>query len=157
MSPAVAGGLVWGLGVFLAMTQPFEVWSRNVSRTTDLSRHLILMKQMVYQLPLDDYWNDYPRALHALVGMVWRASGGSSYADAWRAMESALWLFLTLMVLAAILVASRIGRGIGLRRPVARVILPAILLIAFLQSMWLTTMFGAGFLTSIGAGLAIRN
>lgn len=152
---ALVGLAVMLLGIGVAVAQPFESWSRYVAGGTDFNRHLVFVRQIVGAGGLEFESNSYPRGLHSLVALVWSASGGKTYADAWQALESSLWLVFCLIAVSLAVVAVRVFRLFGFRRPVYEALVGLGLLVFLVQSVWVTAVFALGFITTMFAGLVL--
>lgn len=156
--PAVlGGGIVLLIGMITVLIQPFQIWSRAVASSTDFVRHLIMMRDFLDEGGLNYSISEYPRGFHALLGVAWAASGADSFEDAWRAMEASAWLMLSLLAICCTFAAKRglklAGAGGGLQDWIVSLIT----IVALLQSMWLSSMFRMGFMTSIAAGLVLAS
>lgn len=151
----VVGGLVLALGAAMAAMQPFAIWSRAVATSTDFNRHLILMKQLLANGGLDYGAESYPRGFHSTVGIVWSATGGTGFAEAWQSMQSVSWLLLVLIALSMAVVVARSLEVLSLPGRGLQVFGCLTVLVIFMQSMWVTSVFRMGFVTSLLAGLVL--
>ena len=158
ISPGVSFLLCWSVGVYVGVTQSFPVWSRAVSASTDYARHLIFMKELLGDGNLtygtSYYDQTYPRGPHTLIGVLWQAAGGGTYASGWRAGESVMWLMVCLIFFSLILVSVKIAYTVKLPSFVVNIIIPAALLFILFQGCWITT-FNQGFVNSVFAGAVI--
>lgn len=152
---AAVGAVLAGVGMWVAITQPFAVWSRLTIGTTDFNRHLVFMRELADQGGLTYATNAYPRGVHSLVTWVWVAAGGDTYADAWRALESSMWLFVVLLAVAATTLTVAGLRFLGADAYRVRWLSAGVLLLVLGQSAWVTAIFRFGFVTSLIAGLVI--
>lgn len=155
LAAALAALLVAGLGALVVILQPFEVWSRAVGRSTDFNRHLLLVKQVVTDGGLNYAETAYPLGIHGVFAVMWSAVGGESYAGAWRGVEAMLWMLIVLLVLAIVATTSRLMRMLCVQGWIFSVLSVAMTLVIFLQSMWITSFFRLGFVTSLAAGLVL--
>lgn len=153
--PAIGATALILLGVGVVMSHPFEVWSRQVAGSTDFGRHLFMMRELLATGGLDYGIQSYPRGIHSLVGTAWSASGGQVFANGWQAMESALWLMIVLLALSILVMVNHALRQLGIDSVWTRAIAVAVALLAYSQSMWITSLFFLGFVTSIFAGLIL--
>jgi hypothetical protein len=154
--PAGLLGLaVLAVGLGVALVQPFEQWSRLATAGSDFARHLVLMGQVVDDGGLNYATEAYPRGLHAWIAWTWTASGGESFASGWQALESTMWLLVSLVALASALVGVRLLRMLGIRSCGWHALAMAVFFLAFIQSAWVTAMFRIGFATSLLAGLVL--
>ncbi len=142
-----------GLGAFVVLWRPFEVWSRAVNGTTDFSRHLVIMKQ-VSETGFVDY-PGLPRTVHALVGLLWQAAGGERYAVGWQALEGVAWLIVVLIISASVTVAVRCARLCGVQRRIGLAVLATLVTISMLLGGWVSAMFAGGYVTSLVSGLTL--
>lgn len=148
----------WGVGIFVAVTQPFQIWSRAVAASTDFTRHVVMIKDLIKDggLVYSTYGDAsgsqyYPRAPHSLVVSIWESTGGYTYADAWRALESTSWFTVCIVFLSIIIIATKISQKIGLPKSVTNIIIPVVLLVILFQGSW-TAVFSVGFVNSLFAG-----
>lgn len=155
IAAGVAAIALWGLGVAVAATIPFELWARNTSGGTDFGRHILLMRSVADDGFLSYGSLGYPRALHSLVALAWQSGGDTAYAGAWRALESVLWLVLVMLFTAALLAATRLAQRLRLWWALGHIVIPLLVVAILLQGMWLGAMFTNGFVTSCMAGLTI--
>lgn len=156
ISVLFAGG-VGLVGVLVGIVQPLYTWAAAVGSGTDFNRHVILMRQIVLEGGLNYVERDYPRAFHSLMAIVWTASGGERYVDAWMALEAAMWLFFVLILLSLLVVAVRLTSWLGHHGKLALTIAAIVTTAIYVQSMWLTSLFRMGFFTSVGAGLVLMS
>lgn len=152
---AVAGGGLLAGGILLSLLNPFEVWGRNVSLGTDFARHLVITKDVAEAGALT-YSSGavYPKGLHALYATVWQASGTSSFESTWLGLQALTWLMLCLMVMALVSCAARACRALALPTWLSW-LTGGLVVVAFVQSMWLSAMMARGFVTSVLAGLVV--
>ena len=153
---ASAIGLVFTLvGLAIAVFQPFETWSRLTIAGTDFNRHLVFIRGLVESGGLNYRFDDYPRGLHSLVAWAWTSSGGESYADAWRALESTMWLLVVLVAVSVTVITVRVLRMLGVPGGLFAWAAALIVALGLSQSVVVTAMFRIGFVTSIFATLIL--
>ena len=153
---SAVSGLAWlGLAVAVWLFQPREVWMRSVNTGTDYTRHLSYMREIFEFGGLDYIVREYPRGMHALFATVLAPSGAPNYEEAWVAVEGALWLLLSLLVVAGVATMNSFLRRVGVNRLMRVWVAPFVLNLVFLQSIWVDAIFRSGFLTSMVVGLTI--
>lgn len=160
VGPDVAVGIV-GLFVLaafaaLAVWQPTEVWLRHVALGTDFARHVTILGGTVADGGIDlTEGSVYPRGLHAMVGVAWRAGGGTQFVTAWSALQGCVVLLLAVMAMGLTAAGQRWARTLSVPRLWVDWLIPAATVVAVVQGMWLAAMMAGGFITSIAAGLIL--
>ncbi len=160
VGPDVAVGVV-GLFVLaasaaLAVWQPTEVWLRHVALGTDFARHVTILGGTVADGGIDlAEGGVYPRGLHAMVGVAWRAGGGTQFVTAWSAVQGCVVLLLAVMAMGLTAAGQQWARTLSVPRLWVDWLIPVGTVLAVLQGMWLATMMASGFVTSIAAGLIL--
>lgn len=147
---------LWGVGLMIAFTQNFTIWSRNVASSTDFVRHLSFVKETITSGNLtyssDVFFQTYPRNIHAITGVLWNAADGASYVEAWKALESVSWLVTTFIFATLVLVASTVAKRINLPAWLGSALAPFLIVFILMQGAWINNL-EYGFINSVAAGV----
>lgn len=157
--PAVVSSfIVTAVGAVTVLVLPFQVWSRAGSISSDFTRHLIFVGNTVgngnlnYEIENRD--DAYPRAAHALVGLLWRVTGGNGYISVWKTAQVTMWMMLILIFFCLTLTSVKLAKQVGLPSLAANVVVPGVMMLVLFQGSWVA-MFNQGFVNSVFAGAVL--
>lgn len=146
-------------GAAVAVWIPLEEWSRLQSIHTDLTRHIVMMKGVLdagsLQYSSANPFTAYPRGLSAFVGVLWRASGQSTFTQAFFTFSGVLWLMVSLILAALVTAGSGLARATAVKPWLGQGVLPILVILAYANGVWVTGMWPYGFATTLVGGLCL--